>query len=267
MSLTLSTPDPLPDQYEQIIGVDVGQRYLATVATSSNTSQFYAGKETRAQADHDARLRKRLQQKGTRSATRRRIAIGRRERRFKLNTNHTIAKRILDTHPHAFIGLEELTGIRTRTTRRKYRRKKNKVVPVSATARTANRHASHWAFAELQGLLIYKAQLSGSFCIKVDADYTSQQCPTCGYTSSANRPEKGLLFICQHCQYTLHADLVGARNVCLRTRLVRQDWISTGQLSVAPDVTDREAKAARLRRYAEVRWSLVTSSPPEAGEY
>ena len=101
----------------QVLGVDVGQRYLATVATLDNGAQFYSGKEIRNKADHYARLQKRLQRKGTRSATRRRIAIGQRERRLKLNTNHTISKRILDTHPHAFIGLEELSGIRDRTKR------------------------------------------------------------------------------------------------------------------------------------------------------
>jgi putative transposase len=37
--------------------------------------------------------------------------------------------------------------------------------------------------------------------------------------------------------------------------LARQDWISTGHLSVAPDASDEEAKAARRKRYAELRWS------------
>jgi len=37
-------------------------------------------------------------------------------------------------------------------------------------------------------------------------------------------------------------------------------WTRTGQLSDAPDVTDREAKAAHRQRYAELRWSPVTSS-------
>jgi len=45
--------------------------------------------------------------------------------------------------------------------------------------------------------------------------------------------------------------------------VIWQDWMATGQLSDAPDVTDCEAKAARLLRYAELRWSLVTSSSPE----
>ena len=52
-----------------------------------------------------------------------RIALAQRERRLKLNTNHTISKQIVATHPHAFIGLEDLTHIRERTKRRKHRRK------------------------------------------------------------------------------------------------------------------------------------------------
>jgi putative transposase len=252
VSLTLETPNPTPEGTPQVLGVDVGQRYLATVARLPNGAQFYSGKEIRSKTDHYARVQKRLQRKGTRSATRRRIALGQRERRLKLNTNHTIAKRILDTHHHAFIGLEELSGIRDRT-KRKHGKKATK------RQRRANRHASKWAFAELHGLLAYKAVLSGSLCIKVDADYTSQACPRCGFTSRENRPRQGLLFLCQQCQYTLHADLVGARNICSRALVVRHDWMTTGQLSDAPDVTDNEAKAARLSRYAELRWSPVTS--------
>src|SRR5260370_11865873 len=98
--------------------------------------------------------------------------------------------------------------------------------------------------------------------IKVDAHYTSKACPVCGHLSDANRPEKGLLFVCQSCHYTLHADLVGARNVALRTLLARQDWTSTGHLSVAPDASDDKAKAARRQRYAELRWSPHASPHP-----
>jgi putative transposase len=271
VSLELKVPEPTPETLPTVIGVDVGQRYLATTATLSNQSRFYPGKRVRARADHYARLRKRLQKKGTRSATRRRIALSGRERRLKLQVNHTIAKSIVTSHPHTLIGLEELTGIRERTKRRKRRRKKNGrgTEPVSKKARRANRHASQWAFAELHGILTYKAVLAGSLAIKVDADYTSQACPYCGYADKQNRPGKGLLFICQHEQcpyrlrtgypYTLHADLVGARNIAMRTLLVRQDWVRTGHLSVAPDVSDDEIKAARLKRYAELRWSSDTS--------
>src|ERR1051326_6325850 len=252
VSLTIETSDPSPADLSQVVGIDLGQRYLAVLTTPDNHTQFYSGKQVRATADHYARIQKRLQRKGTRSATRRRLAQAPRERRLKLSTNHTIAKQILDTHPTSFLGLEDLTGLRDRTKRKRGKKATTK-------QRRANRHASTWAFAELRELLAYKAALAGSVCIRVDADYTSQCCPRCGHTSRANRPQHGLLFVCQHCHVTLHADLVGARNICLRTLLIRQDWISTGQLSGAPDVTDDEAKAARLSRYAEVRWSSATS--------
>jgi putative transposase len=81
----------------------------------------------------------------------------------------------------------------------------------------------------------------------------------CGHISDANRPNKGLLFVCQQCHYVLHADLVGARNITMRTLLARQDWARTGHLSVAPDGSCDETKAARRQRYVELRWSTDTS--------
>src|SRR2546421_11906370 len=237
--LQVEVEDPTPETHHQVVGVDVGQRYLAVAATPKNTATFYSGKQVRAKADHYARLRKRLQKKGTRSATRRLVVISGRERRLKQDTNHTLSRRIVDAHPHSIIGLEDLTHIRERTKRTHGKKATKK-------QRQANRHASQWAFAELQSYIAYKAWLSGSMAVKVDAPYTSQACPLCGYTSDANRPNKGLLFMCQSCHYSLHADLIGARNVVLRTLLVRQDWMSTGVLSVRPDVSCDEAKAARL---------------------
>jgi putative transposase len=241
--LTITMPDPQPTTLTQIVGVDVGQRYLATVTTTTNQTQFYSGKAARAQADHYARLQKRLQRKGTRAATRRKITLAGRERRLKLAINHTISKRIVDTHQEALIGLEELTGIRDRTKRKKKRRKGKKVLPLTPKQRKANRHASKWAFAELQGFLLYKAHLAGSACIKIDADYTSQMCPRCGHTCPENRPDKGLLFACQVCHFTLHADLIGARNISLRTLLVRQDWAKTGKPVSCPRCSGQRSQS------------------------
>ncbi len=261
VALEIEVPDPIPAQLPEVVGVDVGIRYLAVTSTSTGKATFYSGKQTRHKANHYARLRRRLQQKGTRSATRRLRRIGQRERRLKLQANHLIAKQILMQHPHALIGLEQLTDIRERTKRKKRRRKKNGkgTEQVSPKARKANRVYSQWSFAELHTLISYKAMLAGTLAVKVDANYTSKACPMCGHTADANRPQKGLHFVCQQCHYMLHADLVGARNVTMRTLLVRQDWTKTGCLSIIPDVSDREAKAARLKRYAEVRWSSDVS--------
>jgi putative transposase len=221
---------------------------LAVTAQLDNGASFYSGKQVRAKADHYARLKKRLQHKGTRSATRRLVAISGRERRLKQAVNHQISRCIVNQHPQSLIGLEDLTHIRERSKRRHGKK-------TSKKQRRANRHASSWAFAELHSYLAYKASLSGSMAVKVDAYLTSQACPRCGYTSSENRPGKGLLFVCQTCHYTLHADLIGARNIALRTLVTRQDWMTTGVLSVRPDGSDEETKALQRQRYSELRWS------------
>ena len=43
VSLTIPTPDPTPHDYRQLVGVDVGQRLLATVATLDNGARFSSG--------------------------------------------------------------------------------------------------------------------------------------------------------------------------------------------------------------------------------
>jgi len=267
VSLTLDLPEPTCEHFTEVVGVDVGIRYLAVTSTSTGKAGFHPGKRVRHRANHYARLRKRLQHKGTRGSKRRLRRIEQRERRFKQQANHCIAKQIITEHPHALIGRENLTDIRERTRRRKRKRKKTGkgTEPVSPKARKANRVSSQWSFAELHSLISYKARLSGSLALKVDTDYTSKACPRCGLTSDGNRPRKGLLFVCQNptCGYRLHADLIGARNVTMRTLLIRQDWIRTGFVSMAPDASDKEAKAARLQRDAELRWSPeVTNKPP-----
>jgi IS605 OrfB family transposase len=261
VSLEIEGADPTPQTHTGITGVDAGVRYLAVTSTTKGKCTFHSGKRTRAKANHSARLRKRLQRKGTRSATRRLKAISGRERRLKADANHVVSRIIVTQHPHNLIGLEDLTHIRERTRRRTHKRKKNGkgVERVSVKQRKANAVSSKWSFAELHAMIAYKALRSGSMAVKVDANYTSQACPCCGHTSKGNRPGKGLLFVCQNCHYTLHADLVGARNMTMRTLLLRQDWERTGLLSFAPDVSCAEAKAERLRRYSELRWSTDTS--------
>jgi IS605 OrfB family transposase len=248
VSLEVESVDPTPEMHTSVVGVDVGVRYLAVTSDTKGACTFHSGKGVVPKANHYARLRKRLQRKGTRSATRRLVAISGRERRLKADANHVVSKRILDAYPHSFIGLEHLTDIRERTKRRKGKKATKK-------QRKANAASSKWSFAELQSMIAYKALLCGSMAITVDAHYTSKACPRCGHTADANRPKHGLLFVCQHCHYTLHADLVGARNIVMRTLCVRQDWMHTGDLSNRPDVSSVEIKAARLQRYAELRWS------------
>lgn len=258
VSMEVEVPDLMPTDINRVMGVDVGQRYIAVAADTQNQTQFFSGKQVRHKASRYVKARKSLQRKGTRSATRRLVALSGRERRFIADTNHCIANQVVT--PSTLIGLENLTHIRERTN------PKSKGKKASKKQRRANSNKARWSFAALHGFVDYKAVLSGSLAVKVDAHYTSQSCPCCGHTSKENRPNKGLTFVCQPCGYTLHADLVGARNVALRVLLSRQDWESTGRFSAVPNAssdegkTDSEAvarqRASRLSRYSELRWTI-----------
>lgn len=270
VSFEVEVPDPHPAP--TVVGVDMGQRYHLVATDTHNRTLFISGKEARQRKDHYARKRRELQAKGTRSARRRLIALGGRERRFMASHDHAVSRRLLARYPQALIGLEDLTHIRERTEHRGRTPKGQK----------AARHRSQWSFARLQQAIAYKAPLYGSMATRVDAHYTSQCCPRCGHCSRANRPVEqhvppgyartkgaGLLFVCEACGLQGHADLIAARNIALRTLLVRQDWMSTGCLSATPDVrgvypnadaSDEEAKARRLQRYLELRWSPEASS-------
>jgi IS605 OrfB family transposase len=250
VSIEVEVPEIEPLKITRVSGVDVGMRYLAVETDLQNKSKFYSGKEARHKANRYHKARQTLQRKDTRSAKRRLIALSGRERRFIADVNHQISKEI--AKPNSLIGLENLTGIRDRT-------KSKSGKKASKKQRRAHRNKAKWSFAELHGYIDYKANLNGSLATKVPAHYTSKSCPKCGHTSDANRPNKGLLFRCECCGHTLHADLVGARNITMRTLLVRQDWTSTGSLSASPNVSSVETKAEILSRFSELRWSSDTS--------
>src|SRR6266516_3981514 len=141
ISLEVEGADPTPQTHTSVAGVDVGVRYLAVTSTTKGECSFHTGKGIVPKANHYARLRKRLQQKGTRSATRRLIAISGRERRLKQDANHVVSKRIIDQHPQSLIGLEHLNNIRERTKRKTGKK-------ASRKQRKANAAYSKWAFAE-----------------------------------------------------------------------------------------------------------------------
>lgn len=251
VSLELELSELEPTKLNRVVGVDVGRRFLAVTTDVQNKTQFFSGKGTIHKANQYQRARKTLQRKGTRSATRRLKLVSGRERRFTADVNHKISKRIVA--PSALFGLEDLTHIRDRT------KPKKKGKKASTKQRKANRKQTKWSFTELHSFIDYKAVFVESLAIKVDANYTSKGCPKCGHVSDNNRPNKGLVFRCECCNFELHADLVGARNITLRTILSRQDWERTGVLSVRPDASSRESKAERLTRYSELRWSSDAS--------
>jgi len=81
--------------------------------------------------------------------------------------------------------------------------------------RTQSRHlsrgVSRWMRASLKERTAFLFPAGGSRVETVNAAYTSQERPKCGYVHQDNR--EGDRFLCRNCQFTGHADTVGEVNV------------------------------------------------------
>lgn len=179
------------------LGVDLGQK---NIAADSDGETFCGAHNANLRSRH-ARLRRKLQRKGTKSAKkllrRRRL----KESRFASDLNHRISKSIVRKAKGTGrgIGLEDLTHIRERTMVRK-----------------SQRRAHHsWAFAKLRSFVGYKAALEGVPMVCVDPRNTSRTCPECGCIDKRNRPTRGR-FACISCGHSAAADTTAARNIAGR---------------------------------------------------
>jgi putative transposase len=184
-------PEGDPTEY---LGVDLGRR---NIAADSDGETFSGAHNANLRRRH-ARLRRKLQRKGTKSAKRLLKARRAKETRFARDLNHRISKAIVRKAKDTGRGIavENLTGIRERTT-------------VSKAQRSA--HHS-WAFAQLRAFTAYKAQMHGVPLVAVNPKYTSQTCPECGCISRRNRPSRDR-FSCISCGHSAAADTTAARNI------------------------------------------------------
>lgn len=112
--------------------------------------------------------------------------------------NHRIFKTIVASAKGTGRGivLEDLKGIRDRTTVRRKQR---------------NRH-SGWSFFQLRSFMEYKAALAGVPVLIVDPRNTSKTCSVCGHCERANRLTRNS-FCCKPCRHSSNADLNAARNL------------------------------------------------------
>jgi IS605 OrfB family transposase len=183
------------------VGVDLGQRALATLSTGV---QFSGGplKEKRLHyLGKRAEVRSKLDTQRTKGVKRLWERLRGRERRFVNHTLHTLARRIVDgLEPGDTLAIEDLNGLRDRTTKR------------GGTERHLHRL---WPYARLRSLLEYKAALKGVRVVAVAPHHTSQECPRCGHTARENRKDQGL-FRCQGCGFQHNADWVASYNIALR---------------------------------------------------
>ena len=197
MHQVIDQPEAAPIAPSNFLGCDLG---IVNILADSDGKTYAGGRLSGLRRRH-ARLRDRLQRKGTRSARRLLRQRRMREARFGRDINHGISKQVvakaLDTGRG--IALEDLGGIRDRITVRKRQRRQH--------------HA--WSFFQLRSFIEYKARLSGVPVILVDPHNTSRTCPACGLVDKANRKTQAM-FSCTSCGFAGPADVIAAGNISRR---------------------------------------------------
>lgn len=194
---TCDIDEPIPEDVDEFLGIDMG---IVNIATDSDGEQ-YSGKVLNRVRHRHRRLRKKLQEKGTKSAKRRLKHLSGKESRFANDVNHCISKAIVNKAKRTGRGvaIEELTGILGRVRLRKPQRTQ----------------LSSWSFHDLGMKLTYKAIRAGIPLVRVDPAYTSQMCSCCGHVDKSNRKTQSM-FICTACNFSDNADVNASRNIAAR---------------------------------------------------
>ena len=225
LAVLVEVPDVPPYDPQGTLGVDLG---VVNIATDSEGAVYSSEPVEKVRVKTD-RLKARLQRAGTRSAHRHLQRAGRRESNFRRQTNHCISKSIVARAEGTkrAVALEELGGIRERTTVRRSQRR---------------RHLS-WSFAQLRAFVEYKAAEKGVPVVLVDPRNTSRTCPSCGIVDTKNRPTRDE-FRCVSCGLAGPADRIAAVNIAARAGVDRpivagseETWGHVSDLSYKPPIS------------------------------
>ena len=179
---------------DDAIGIDMGIVNLAV----DDAGKSYSGAEIENVRRRQHSRRRALQKVGTRSSKRALRRASGKQARFQRHSNHVLSKTIVADaeRGRCLIALEDLGGIRDRVQAKRHQR-----------ARMAN-----WGFAELRGLIEYKAALKGVAVVLIDPRNTSRGCSCCGLIDKRNRPSRDK-FQCIGCGVAAPADHNAARNI------------------------------------------------------
>jgi len=197
LMVVVDVPDADSIDPDGVIGVDMG---IVNIATTSD-GEIFSGKKCTEVRQRYSVLKARLQSVGTHSAKKHLKKISGKERRFKKDTNHCIAKAIVRTakDTNRAIAIEDLKGIRTNST-------------VNKAVRTS---IGKWAFDELGNFLKYKATLAGIPVFEIDPKNTSRECSVCGHIDKKNRKTQSE-FLCLSCGHQENADVNASKNISSR---------------------------------------------------
>ena len=182
-----------------VVGIDQGLRFLITTYDGKKTT-FVSGKPIAKKRAHYAKLRARLQAKGTKSAKRLLKKLAGRETRWMTDVNHQLSKALVTKYgANAVFVLEDLTGVSFDESNLK-------------RTKDGKRELRSWTFYQFEQFLQYKAEAVGAKFLKVSAKYTSQRCPYCGKIDKAQRDHDHHEYRCT-CGCRMNDDRVAAINL------------------------------------------------------
>lgn len=209
---TIDIPSPEADKPTEYIGCDFG---LKDIVYMSDGTHIVSDEIKRIKSKY-AKVRKRVQSKGTKSCKRLLKRLQGRESRFVSITNHTISKQIVAKAKaeHKGIAIENLEFIRN-SARKKHKDDNGEVVK-PRKSKTVRSMINSWSFFQLRSYLEYKAELAGVVLVSVNPAYTSQTCSCCGERGV----RKGKHFRCPNCGNIMDADYNAARNIAARGGVV-----------------------------------------------
>ena len=203
-SLVYKASVPPKQETDKAVAIDMGEIH-PIVSHDGEHTIIYNGREVRAMKQYMNKVKAHFQTKMDRCKQRsnrwyrlKRIKtkiLAKLDAQIK-DAEHKITSRFISDCIKAkadTIVMGDLKGIRKRA---KFSKKSNQKV-------------HQWAFARLQSMICYKAELAGLTIKFVSEAYTSQTCPKCGNRKKpTNRNYK-----CNHCGFQYHRDGVGAINI------------------------------------------------------
>lgn len=204
-----------PDDIENIIGVDLGLRFVATACVMGvngeikETEFFEGGKLFRKRKELNRRMQE-VQGLGDKKAYNR---LKNKDGEIIKHKNHKVSKdlvKLAERYKPCVIVFEDLEGSKDDL---KEKRFKESGDIKGASGRYKNMIQSFWSPSMLKEFVDYKAEEKGVEVYDVNPEYTSQTCPVCGHTTRKNRKNSEHKFICQECDYEINDDLVGAVNI------------------------------------------------------
>ena len=177
------------------------------------TKKYYSDDEVGKARKHYADLRSGLQSAGAKSTKRHLKKLSGKESGFARINNYTISKEIARKAGgvSSAIAIEDINGIRMRTTVRK-----------------GNRYIHNsWAFRQLRMFVEYKAKEAGISIVVIEPHNTSRECLACHTIDKRNRIERSH-FKCVSCGLEGEADFIASLNI--RNRAAVNQPIVTGAI-------------------------------------